>query len=84
MFRKFTRTSLAAIAAAGLGLSFAGGALAQDTPGEGVTVIPLKSSIAEETFQTVLVMKALEELGYDEPAIAGLLEAEVVEAYAPA
>ena len=65
MFRKFTRTSLAAIAAAGLGLSFAGGALAQDTPGEGVTVIPLKSSIAEETFQTVLVMKALEELGYD-------------------
>ena len=34
-------------------------------PGEGVEVQPLKSSIAEETFQTVLVMKALEELGYD-------------------
>lgn len=65
MFRTLTRTSLAAVAAAGLGLSVAGGALAQDTPGEGVTVIPLKSSIAEETFQTLLVMKALEELGYD-------------------
>lgn len=34
-------------------------------PGEGVEVQPLKSSIAEETFQTVLVMKALEELGYN-------------------
>ena len=34
-------------------------------PGEGVEVQPLKSSIAEETFQTVVVMKALEELGYD-------------------
>lgn len=38
---------------------------ADDRPGEGVNVIPLKSSIAEETFQTVLVSKALEELGYD-------------------
>lgn len=43
----------------------AGSASAQDKPGEGVEVIPLKSSIAEETFQTMLVMKALEELGYD-------------------
>lgn len=34
-------------------------------PGEGVAVQPLKSSIAEETFQTLLVMKALERLGYD-------------------
>ncbi|MAB34167.1 glycine betaine/L-proline ABC transporter substrate-binding protein ProX, partial [Thalassospira sp.] len=34
-------------------------------PGEGVEVQPLKSSIAEETFQTVLANKALEELGYD-------------------
>ncbi|MHC8493320.1 glycine betaine/L-proline ABC transporter substrate-binding protein ProX [Thalassospira sp. SM2505] len=34
-------------------------------PGKGVEVQPLKSSIAEETFQTLLVMKALEELGYD-------------------
>ncbi|OKH89726.1 glycine betaine/L-proline ABC transporter substrate-binding protein ProX [Thalassospira sp. TSL5-1] len=34
-------------------------------PGEGVDVQPLKSSIAEETFQTQIVMKALEELGYN-------------------
>ncbi|MBB4265716.1 glycine betaine/L-proline ABC transporter substrate-binding protein ProX [Roseospira visakhapatnamensis] len=50
---------------AGLALALASApALAADMPGEGVTVVPLKSSIAEETFQTVLVMKALEELGY--------------------
>ena len=40
-------------------------AQAADQPGDGVEVQPLKSSIAEETFQTLLVMKALEELGYD-------------------
>ncbi len=34
-------------------------------PGEGVDVQPLKSSIAEETFQTQIVMKALEQLGYN-------------------
>ncbi|MCP5197057.1 MAG: glycine betaine/L-proline ABC transporter substrate-binding protein ProX [Gammaproteobacteria bacterium] len=38
---------------------------AADLPGKGVAVQPLKSSIAEETFQTLLVMKALERLGYD-------------------
>ncbi|MCF8481243.1 MAG: glycine betaine/L-proline ABC transporter substrate-binding protein ProX [Rhodospirillum sp.] len=42
-----------------------GTALAEDMPGKGVSVTPLKSSIAEETFQTELVNKALEELGYD-------------------
>lgn len=53
-------------AAAGLGLALAaGGAAADDLPGRGVTVQPIKSSIAEETFQTLIVMKALEELGYD-------------------
>ena len=38
---------------------------ANDRPGQGVQVLPLKSSIAEETFQTLLVTKALEQLGYD-------------------
>lgn len=38
---------------------------AQEMPGEGVEVQPLKSSIAEETFQTLLVSRALEELGYE-------------------
>ncbi|WP_431686603.1 glycine betaine/L-proline ABC transporter substrate-binding protein ProX [Hahella sp. NBU794] len=38
---------------------------AESMPGKGVELQPLKSSIAEETFQTLLVMKALEKLGYD-------------------
>jgi glycine betaine/proline transport system substrate-binding protein len=38
---------------------------ASELPGEGVEVLPLKSSIAEETFQTLLVMKGLERLGYE-------------------
>lgn len=37
---------------------------ANDLPGQGVTVRPLKSSLAEEAFQTLLVMRALEKLGY--------------------
>jgi ABC-type proline/glycine betaine transport system permease subunit/ABC-type proline/glycine betaine transport system substrate-binding protein len=37
---------------------------ANDLPGKGVTVLPLKSSLAEEAFQTLLVMRALEKLGY--------------------
>ncbi|MCL2896021.1 glycine betaine/L-proline ABC transporter substrate-binding protein ProX [Brenneria tiliae] len=36
-----------------------------EQPGKGVTVIPLQSTISEEAFQTVLVNKALEKLGYD-------------------
>ncbi len=63
MISAFRRTGVA-VAAASV-LAMAGTALAQDTPGEGTSVIPLKSSIAEETFQTLLVVKALEELGYD-------------------
>lgn len=39
--------------------------MAAELPGKGVSVQPLKSSIAEETFQTLLVMKALEKLGYE-------------------
>jgi len=45
------------------------GAQAQELPGKGVKVLPLKSSIAEETFQTLLVTKALEQLGYEVQAI---------------
>ena len=52
--------------AATAGLALAGlTTQAADLPGKGVTVQPLKSSIAEETFQTLLVMKALEKLGYE-------------------
>ena len=59
-----TRT-LAAVAASTLALSCLS-VQANERPGQGVKVQPLKSSIAEETFQTLLVMKALEQLGYDE------------------
>lgn len=36
-----------------------------DLPGKGITVTPVKSSLAEETFQTLLVVKAMEKLGYN-------------------
>ncbi|OWQ92316.1 glycine betaine ABC transporter substrate-binding protein [Roseateles aquatilis] len=39
-------------------------ARAEPLPGRGVTVQPLKSSLAEEAFQTLLVSRALEHLGY--------------------
>jgi glycine betaine/proline transport system substrate-binding protein len=39
-------------------------AFAADLPGKGVTVTPIQSTISEETFQTLLVDKALEKLGY--------------------
>lgn len=58
MTRKFT------LVASALALTCST-AWAQDQPGKGVKVYPLKSSIAEETFQTLLVMKALEQLGYE-------------------
>ena len=38
---------------------------AADLPGKGITVTPIQSTISEETFQTLLVSKALEKLGYD-------------------
>ena len=47
------------------GLAAAGHALAQDLPGKGIKVQPLQSSIAEETFQTLLVNKAMQKLGYE-------------------
>lgn len=50
---------LSAVLAAGPAL-----AASPAKPGAGVDVVPLKSSIAEETFQTLLVSKALEQLGY--------------------
>ena len=38
---------------------------AADLPGKGISVQPVQSTISEETFQTLLVSKALEKLGYD-------------------
>lgn len=59
-------------ASAAIAALLAGPAMAQDMPGEGIEVIPLQSSIAEERFQTLLVSKALEELGYDVDDISEL------------
>ncbi|MDD0852182.1 glycine betaine/L-proline ABC transporter substrate-binding protein ProX [Halobacteriovorax sp. GB3] len=39
--------------------------MAQDLPGKGVKVYPMHSPIAEEKFQTMILMKALSKLGYD-------------------
>ncbi|ACS84703.1 glycine betaine/L-proline ABC transporter substrate-binding protein ProX [Musicola paradisiaca] len=37
---------------------------AADLPGKGITVKPIQSPMAEESFQTLLVSRALEKLGY--------------------
>ncbi|MFU9138900.1 glycine betaine/L-proline ABC transporter substrate-binding protein ProX [Erwinia tasmaniensis] len=37
---------------------------AAELPGKGITVKPVQSTITEETFQTLLVSRALEKLGY--------------------
>jgi glycine betaine/proline transport system substrate-binding protein len=37
---------------------------AADLPGKGITVQPIQSTISEETFQTLLVSRALEKMGY--------------------
>jgi len=50
----------------GMSLVMAAGASADHhLPGEGVTVQPVQSPIAEEAFQTMLVSEALRELGYE-------------------
>jgi glycine betaine/proline transport system substrate-binding protein len=59
--RNFTRTT---IAAGLLTLGMAAHAAA-DLPGKGVKVMPLQSSAAEETFQTMLASRAMEKLGFD-------------------
>ncbi|CAH1533801.1 glycine betaine ABC transporter periplasmic binding protein ProX [Vibrio jasicida] len=46
-------------------MAFSTQALANDLPGKGVSVQPVQSTVAEETFQTLIVNRALEALGYD-------------------
>lgn len=54
------------LAGAGLGvIALAATAIAQDLPGEGVTVRPAVSNIAEELFQAELTARGLKDLGYD-------------------
>jgi len=63
MKRTFLKNLLGGMALA-LSAALPLSAAAADMPGKGVTVQPIKSSIAEETFQTELVMQALKDLGY--------------------
>lgn len=68
--------SSALLAASLIGLG--GTATAQTAPalpGKGITVQPIQSSVAEETFQTLLVARALERLGY---TVSGIQETEYV------
>ena len=63
---RFTPSTVARslLATGFVAVGLVGAAHAKDLPGKGVTVQPLQSSIAEETFQTLLVSRALEKLGY--------------------
>ncbi|MET0210080.1 MAG: glycine betaine/L-proline ABC transporter substrate-binding protein ProX [Burkholderiaceae bacterium] len=47
-----------------MALTVGSAAHAEPLPGTGITVQPLKSSLAEEAFQTLLVSRAMEALGY--------------------
>lgn len=59
MLKTIARLSLATA------LVLAGTAQAQaDLPGKGVTVTPVQNTIAEESFQTLLVVRGLQALGY--------------------
>jgi glycine betaine/proline transport system substrate-binding protein len=60
-----TTRSLLATSLVAFGLAAGSLAQAQDLPGKGISVQPLQSSIAEETFQTLLVGRALQTLGYE-------------------
>ncbi|MRW89932.1 glycine betaine/L-proline ABC transporter substrate-binding protein ProX [Duganella sp. FT80W] len=60
--RKWKWISALVLAALALTTSLA---MAQTLPGKGIQVQALQSSIAEETFQTMLVDRALEQLGYE-------------------
>ena len=60
-----TAPRLRTLAACSLLALGAASASAQALPGQGIKVQPVQSSIAEETFQTLLVSRALAKLGYD-------------------
>ncbi|MFT6928023.1 MAG: glycine betaine/proline transport system substrate-binding protein [Psychromonas sp.] len=56
------KTILTTVMAVSTTLSSA--AWAEQLPGDGVTVQPIQSTISEETFQTLIVNKAMQALGY--------------------
>lgn len=65
MRQHFSRWLFASTAVAAMAFAGSNALAADELPGKGVKVQPLKSSVAEETFQTLLVMKALQKLGYE-------------------
>ncbi|MCD1618009.1 glycine betaine/L-proline ABC transporter substrate-binding protein ProX [Salipiger marinus] len=71
----FRRTLFGALAAS---TTLVGAALAQDRPGEGVTVRPVIGLITEEYFQSRILFRALEDLGY---TVATPLETEIQTAH---
>ncbi|MGJ8547750.1 MAG: glycine betaine/L-proline ABC transporter substrate-binding protein ProX [Sulfitobacter sp.] len=71
----FTRNLIAALTATTI---LAGPGMAQDMPGEGVTVQPVIGLIAEEYFQSRIIFRALEDLGY---TVATPLETEIQTAH---
>nr|WP_244610144.1 glycine betaine/L-proline ABC transporter substrate-binding protein ProX [Lampropedia puyangensis] len=60
------------------GIAIAASAHAQTQPGQGQRVQPVQTSVAEETFQTLLVARALQALGYD---VQDIQETEYASAY---
>ncbi len=56
---------LGALLIALMSISWSPAISASERPGKGITVQPLQSTISEETFQTLIVCKVLEKLGYD-------------------
>jgi glycine betaine/proline transport system substrate-binding protein len=60
--RYFSGTVLAAVL---LAFSLAAHSADKTLPGKGIRVQPVQSAIAEETFQTLLVARGLQKLGYD-------------------
>ncbi|KLV04659.1 glycine/betaine ABC transporter substrate-binding protein [Photobacterium aquae] len=53
------------VTAAAVSAALSGAAWAQALPGKDITVQPVQSTVAEETFQTLIVNKAMEALGYN-------------------
>lgn len=62
---KSTSTHLKTLALAGVLSMGITAANAQELPGKGIDVQPIQSSIPEETFQALLVSRALQDLGYN-------------------
>ena len=63
-FRSALRFPRTLLCASLIGLTAVSAQASDEQPGKGIRIQPLQSPIAEETFQTQLVVKALEKLGY--------------------